>query len=161
MQDLLVPDTALLEKWLSDAGYQSYICDQCSGLHISALQTMDGIVDSRLFVEPWGMLFTTEMEVRNAAVMAVVADLTRLNMSFPTLKLFQDLPDESSPMLIASSSILTTQGLTVPQFQEFFGVAVETKRQLLQECQQLQYLAQDTDPMVMPESSSEEKTLLH
>ena len=49
MHDLLVPDVALLEKWLADTGYESYICDQCSGLHVSALQGLDGILDSRLF----------------------------------------------------------------------------------------------------------------
>ncbi len=161
MHDLLVPDIALLEKWLSEVGYQSYVCDQCSGLHISSLQAQDGVLDSRLFVEPWGILFTTELEVRNAGILPVTADLTRMNMSYPTLKLFLDTPDETVPMLVMTSSILTSQGVTVAQFHEFFGVASETKSQLLHECQQLQYLPVENDPVTMSERASDEKPYLH
>ena len=162
MHDLLVPDIALLEKWLGESGYETYICDQCSGLHISALQAADGVLDSRLFVEPWGILFTTELDIRNSAVLPVSADLSRLSMSYPTLKLFINTPDEASPMLVSSAAILATQGLTVAQFHEFFGVTLETVRQLLQECQQSHYLFQGEDdrPMSM-EAEDGVKPLLH
>ncbi len=148
MHDLLVPDFALIEKWLGESGHESYICDQCSGLHISALQAQDGVLDSRLFVEPWGLLFTTELELRASAVLAVAADLPRLNMNFPTLKLFLSTPDEASPMLVATSTILTGQGLTVAQFYEFFGVAQEVLNQLLQECQQMSFLFTDPESLL-------------
>ncbi|WP_281645596.1 YbjN domain-containing protein [Parendozoicomonas sp. Alg238-R29] len=162
MHDLLIPDVALLETWLTETGYESYICDQCSGLHVSALQSMDGILDSRLFIEPWGIMFTTELDIRNAAVLAVSADLMRLNMSYPALKLFLNTPDDASPMLVASASILTTQGMTVPQFNEYFAVTLETVRQLLQDCQQSQYLFQGEDErMMFPEPEDGVKPSLH
>ena len=163
MHDLLVPDIALLEKWLSDSDYESTICDQCSGLHISALQSLDGILDSRLFVEPWGLLFTTELDIRNSAILTVSADLTRLNMTYPTLKIFINIPDDASPMLVVSSSLLSTQGMTVAQFNEFFGVTQETTQQLLQECQQMQYMfeGEDEEHLVPLESEDGINPSLH
>ncbi|CAM3693431.1 YbjN domain-containing protein [Parendozoicomonas haliclonae] len=161
MHDLLVPDIALVEKWLGEAGYESYICDQCSGLHISALQSSEGVLDSRLFVEPWGLMFTTELDLRTSAVLAVSADMPRLNMSFPTLKLFVNTPDEATPMLMASSSLLTTQGVTVAQFHEYFGVAMETVRQLMQECQQMQFLYLGEEPLLSAEPEEGAKHSYH
>ncbi len=156
MHDLLVPDVALLEKWLGDSGYESYVCDQCHGLHISAIQTLEGVLDSRLFVEPWGVMFSTELDIRTSAVLALSADLPRLNMQFPTLKLFISIPDEATPMLVASSSLLTSQGITTPQLHEYFGVAVESLQQLLQECQQMQFLYLEREESEMMSLEEEE-----
>ena len=151
MHDLLVPDFALIEKWLRESGHEFYVCDQCSGLHISALHTLEGVLDCRVFVEPWGLLFTTELELRSSAILAVSADLPRLNMSFPTLKLFLNTPDEAPAMLVATSTILTGQGLTMAQFYEFFGVAQEVLQKLLQECQQMQFLFTEPDAHLLSE----------
>ena len=161
MHDLLVPDIALLETWLGESGYETYICDQCAGLHISALQSQDSVLDSRLFVEPWGVIFTTELDIRNAAVLPMVADMMRLNMSFPTLKLFISTPDDTTPTLVVSASILSTQGMTVAQFNEFFGVTLETVRQLLDECQQMEYLFLGEDRMMPVETTDGVKPSLH
>ncbi len=161
MHDLLVPDIALLEKWLDKAGYETSICEECNGLHVNAMQAEEGVVDSRLFVEPWGVVFTTELDVRNAAILPLTADLLRLNMSFPTIKLFVNTPDDTGAMLVASSFILTTQGVTIEQFDEFFGVTLETVRQLLQECQQMQYLFQGDERMMPVEAEDGIKPSLH
>ena len=74
------------------------------------------------FVESWGIMFTTELDIRNAAVLPVSADLMRMNISYPTLKLFLNTPDEVGPMLVASSHHSLHAGYDSAQFNEFFAV---------------------------------------
>ena len=72
MSDLTALDQGQLENWLNRAGISHYICDQCHGLHLSGLQELDGVADSRLFVEPWGLLLSTELVIRPVALLPIV-----------------------------------------------------------------------------------------
>ena len=62
-------DRATLESWLAEARVDFYTCGRCEGLHLRALQEMEGVIDSRLFLEPWGLLLTTELEIRPMALL--------------------------------------------------------------------------------------------
>ena len=74
------PTKAVLQGWLDATDIDYHLCGECDGLHISALQSLDGIVDSRLFRERYGLLLTTELEIRPVALLALSADIGRLNM---------------------------------------------------------------------------------
>ncbi|MGY0218633.1 YbjN domain-containing protein [Endozoicomonadaceae bacterium StTr2] len=140
MNELVVPDMASLEAWVKQAGYGSWQCDQCNGLHIDALQELEGVVDSRLFLEPFGIIFSTELDIRNSTVLAVAADLGRLNMTFPTMKLFLDVVDDGTPLFVMSQSLLTAQGVTYSQFANYLESALYAKQQIIAECKELHYL---------------------
>ena len=140
MNELVVPDMASLEAWVKQAGYGSWQCDQCHGLHIDVLQELDGIVDSRLFLEPFGLVFSTELDIRNSTLLAVSADLGRLNMTYPTMKLFLDVVDDGTPLLVISQSLLTAQGITYAQFVSYMESVLYAKQQVVAECGQLHYL---------------------
>jgi hypothetical protein len=136
-------DQGQLEKWLNRAGISHYICDQCNGLHLSALQELEGVADSRLFIEPWGVLLSTELVIRPVALLPIVADLGRLNIDYPTLKLFLDIVDEAMPQLAAGATQLTGAGLDEAQFRLFVNTTMEAVRQLAAECGHLDYLLPD------------------
>ncbi|MBZ2188205.1 YbjN domain-containing protein [Alcanivorax sp. JB21] len=136
MHPLITPDVEQLERWLHQAGIEFYICDQCHGLHLTSLQERDGVVDARLFVEQEGILLSTELEVRPSSLFLVQADLTRLNMSFPVLKLFLDVNDDSLPRLVACDMLLTRNGVSYEQFVYFVQACVDACLQLLDDCQQ-------------------------
>ena len=68
MTSIRVPDKALLQEWLDQAGIEHYLCGQCEGLHIRVLQETRGVIDSRLFLEDYGLLLTTELELRPGAL---------------------------------------------------------------------------------------------
>ncbi len=137
------PDQRQLEQWLNQAGISFYICDQCNGLHVSGLQELEGIADARLFIEPWGILFSSELVIRPVALLPLAADLGRLNIDYPTLKLFLDVVDDAMPQLVAGGLWLTGAGLSETQFQLFMNTTMEAVRQLVAECGHLDYLLPD------------------
>ncbi len=143
---------AVLESWLDEARVEYHTCDQCAGLHLPTLQDIEGVIDSRLFLEPWGLLLTTELEIRPMALLPLAADLGRINMDYPTLKLFQDVVDDATPQLVVAGMQLGGAGLTLEQFANFVGTTVTATRQLAEECLQLNYLFAQADPGLSPGS---------
>jgi hypothetical protein len=147
------PDRALLQRWLDEAHVEHYLCNQCEGLHIRTLQDLDGVVDSRLFLESYGLLLTTELELRPMALLPAVADLGRLNMDYPILKIFTDVVDDATPQLVVAGSFPTSAGLTLKQFAHFVATTVAATRQLAAECLQLDYLFAAPESEAMPSNS--------
>ena len=137
---LRTPDKTLLEDWLGDADMECYLCGQCEGLHIRILQGARGVIDSRLFIEYYGLLLTTELEIRPGALLQVSADLGRLNLDYPTLKVFLDVVDEAVPQLVVAGNFHTGAGLSQEQFGQFMVSSVEGTEHLANNCQQLNYL---------------------
>jgi hypothetical protein len=140
MQKMVVPDLAQIKAWLKRAGHESWSCEYCDGLHVSSLQSLDGVLDSRLFIEPFGILFTTELDLKASEVFSVNADMTRFNLGLPMLKLFLEVLDSGNLLLMASDAMITTKGINYDQFSEFLGMTIEAKSWLYSECQSLQYL---------------------
>lgn len=143
MSDSSAPDQRQLEQWLNRAGISFYLCDQCNGLHVSGVQELEGVADARLFIEPWGILFSTELIIRPVALLPLAADLGRLNIDYPTLKLFLDIVDDAMPQLVAGGMWLTGAGLSEAQFKLFMNSTMEAMRQLAAECGHLDYLLPD------------------
>ena len=54
------PDIPLLKNWLDNTHVGHYLCGQCDGLHLRALQELEAVVDSRLLIQDYGLLLTTE-----------------------------------------------------------------------------------------------------
>lgn len=152
MSSLQEPNKALLQEWLDDAGLEYYQCDQCEGLHLRALQETQAVIDSRLFVEDYGLLLTTELEVRPAALLQVSADVGRLNMDYPTLKIFLDVADDIVPQLVVASHFHAGAGIAPEQFREFVSLYMEAAGHLAGGCLHLDYLYTETEPA---------QTLLH
>ena len=140
MTAIRVPDRDLLQDWLDQAGTEYYLCGQCEGLHIRALQDARGVIDSRLFLEEYGLLLTTELEIRPGALLQVSADLGQLNMDYPTLKIFLDVVDEALPQLVVAGSFHSGAGLTRQQFSLFMETTVEAASRLIAACERLNYL---------------------
>ena len=140
MASIREPDKALLQKWLDEDGTEHYLCGQCEGLHIRALREARGVIDSRLFLENYGLLLTTELEIRPGALLQVSADLGRLNLDYPTLKIFLDVVDEALPQLVVAGHYPSAVGLSQSQFSHFVGITVEATGQLAAGCEQLNYL---------------------
>ena len=135
-----------LKVWLDEGGSEYYLCQQCEGLHLRALEDHEGVIDSRLFLEGYGLLLTTELELRPAALLHVSADLARLNTDYPTLKVFVDVVDDAVPQLVVAANLCMGSDLTRDQFAHFFSVAVEATAHLASACRQLDYLYSEAAP---------------
>lgn len=140
MSELLVPDRAEVARWLERAGIDFYQCEECHGLHLPQLQGLEAAADAGLYVEPYGILLSTELVIRPMAMLPLAADLGRLSMDYPLLKLFQDVVDDGMPQLVMGACLLTGAGLSFEQFQLFLNSAIEASKQLAAECRHLDYL---------------------
>ena len=134
------PDRDLLMQWLQEARVQFSECGECDGLHLAALQSIEGVIDSRLFDERYGLLLTTELEIRPMALLPLAADLGRINMDYPTLKVFVDVVDDATPQLVMAGILHSKAGLTLVQFAQFLSSTMDAMRQLAGECLQRDYL---------------------
>ena len=134
------PSRELLIRWLREARVKFSECGECDGLHLDALQGIEGVIDSRLFDERYGLLLTTELEIRPMALLPLAADLGRINMDYPTLKIFLDVIDDATPQLVMAGVYPARPGLTLAQFAQFVSLTMDATRQLAEECLQLDYL---------------------
>lgn len=140
MLNLTQPDRPLLESWLQESRVDFELCDHCEGLHLSSLRQIEGVIDSRLFIERYGLLLTTELEIRPMAVLPLSADVGRLNMDYPTVKVFMDIADDAVPQLVIAGVLPTAAGVTPEQVAAFVALTLEETRQLAGDCLQLDFL---------------------
>lgn len=138
---MIVPTFEVILRWLSQGQFPHYMCDQCHGIHVVDVQSLEGVLESRLFVEDEGLMFSTELEVRPAALLPLIADLGRLNINYPSLKVFVDVVDDNLPRLMICNSMLISAGLTPEQLQLFMRTSIDGIKQLYAECEQANYLS--------------------
>ena len=148
MTNLQYPDRNLLERWLEDIHVEYYLCGHCDALHISALHAAEGVENSRVYLEQNTLLFSTEFELRPTALLPLAADIGRLNMDYPTLKIFPDVVDDATPQLVATAHMLISSRITPEQFAEFVITALDGTRLLAEECLQLNYLFTKADHLL-------------
>ena len=141
---MLTAETAM--RWLSAGYIEHYVCENCHGIHLSELQELEGVLESRLFVEQEGALLTSEIEIRPTALLVLVADLGRLNMNYPNLKVFVDIVDDNLPRLIVADYMHTQAGIDQAQFTWIVQQTVIATQQLLFEVGELGFLMQDEEP---------------
>jgi hypothetical protein len=154
MTNLQQPDRDLLERWLEELHVENYLCGECEGLHISAVHALEGVANSRIYLEQGMLSFSTALIIRPTALLPLAADLGRLNMDYPTLKIFLDVVDDATPQLIASTHILTDSRISADQFATFVITTLDGARMLAEECLQLNYLFTDIDELDAPSTRS-------
>lgn len=146
-------DADQIMQWLDLTHVPHYVCGECHGIHLNDLQSMDGVLESRLFVEPDCLLFFSELEIRPSMLMPVMADLSRLNLNYTHLKIFVDLLDDSLPRLVVQDTLPHTAGLNYEQFHLFLENCVQATLALIEECQRLSYLTGPVSEPSTPRSS--------
>ncbi len=136
---------SLLKTWLNELGIEHYICDQCHGLHLVQLQSQEGVLESRLFAEEWGLLISTEFNLRPSAILPLVAEMGLLNANFPTLKIFMDAEHDNMPQLIAGATLYSGAGVTEAQFALFVSTSIEMTSQLGDDLREMNCLPEDEE----------------
>lgn len=119
MDSLIVPDLALLRRWLDQSGISFFECDSCQALHLPHMQNFDGVFDAKLDLVGNVILFSALAEVKPTALIPLVADLSQINASSLTIKAFVDIQDDNLPKLIVCQSLSIAVGVTLEQFTHF------------------------------------------
>ncbi len=69
-----------------------------------------------------------------------MAELGRLNMQYPSLKVFLDIIDDNLPRLVVGHTVFTKAGLSVEQFLLFVESTIATTHEVVSECERLGFL---------------------
>src|SRR5476649_1301784 len=145
MDSLIVPDLALLRRWLDQLGISFFECDSCQALHLPHMQNFDGVFDAKLDIVDNVILFSSLAEVKPTALIPIVADLSQINASSLTVKAFVDIQDDNLPKLIVCQALSIAVGVTQSQFRHFIHQAEEQISMLILEARANDLLFMEED----------------
>ncbi len=125
MDSLIVPDLAMLRRWLDQLNILYFECDSCQALHLPHMQNFDGVFDAKVDLVDNVILFSALAEVKPSALIPLVGDLSQINASSLTVKAFIDVQDDNLPKLIVCQSFSVAAGMTLEQFRHFMQQSEE------------------------------------
>ncbi len=135
MDSLIVPNLALLRRWLDQLGISFFECTACEALHLPHMQNFDGVFDAKLDLVDNVILLSALAEVKPTTLIPLVADLSLINASSLTVKAFVDIQDDNLPKLILCQSLSIAIGVTLEQFMHFMQQGEEQISMVILEAQ--------------------------
>lgn len=125
MDSLVVPDFDVLRRWLDQQNIIWFECDACEALHLPHMQNFDGVFDAKIDLVDDVILFSALAEVKPSVLIPLVGDLSQINASSLTAKVFIDIQDDNLPRLIVCQSLSVGAGVTYGQFMHFMKQSEE------------------------------------
>lgn len=119
MDSLVVPDLALLRRWLLELDISFFECDSCQALHLPHMQNFDGVCDAKIDLVDDVILFSALAEIKLTALIPLAAGLSQINANSLTAKAFIDIQDDNLPKLVVCQSVSAAPGVTFEQFSYF------------------------------------------
>ncbi|MEQ4639762.1 MULTISPECIES: YbjN domain-containing protein [Providencia] len=125
MDSICYPDITKLREWLDQLKTSYFECDSCSALHLPHMQNIDGIFDAKLDILNNVLVLSALAELKPTAIVTLVANISQINASSLTAKVFLEINNENLPKLIVSQSFSLAAGMTYRQFGHFLQQAEE------------------------------------
>ncbi|KLN96117.1 YbjN domain-containing protein [Moellerella wisconsensis] len=119
MESICYPDIPKLREWLDQLKTSYFECDACSALHLPHMQNIDGIFDAKLDILNNVLVLSALAEVKPTAIITLLANISQINASSLTAKVFLEINDENLPKLVVSQSFSLDAGMTYNQFNHF------------------------------------------
>jgi len=142
---LVMPDLAVLREWLERLQITCFECDACQALHLPHMQSIGAIFDAKVDMTDDIILFSALAEIKPSSLMALVGQISQLNASSLTMKIFIDLQDDNIPKLVLCHAFVATAGITIDQFNCFLIEAEEQAAQIILDVQSHGWLCYDDD----------------
>lgn len=135
MSMLVMPDLAVLREWLDRLQITCFECDACQALHLPHMQSVSGVFDAKVDMTDDLIIFSALAELKPSMIMTVAGQLSQLNASSLTMKIFIDLQDDNMPKLVLCHTFIATAGITIDQFNRFLVEAEEQTAQIMLDVQ--------------------------
>lgn len=119
MDSICYPDIAQLREWLDQLKTSYFECDSCAALHLPHMQNIEGIFDAKLDILNNVLVLSALAELKPTAIITLVANISQINASSLTAKVFLEINDENLPKLVVSQSFSLEAGMTYRQFCHF------------------------------------------
>ncbi|EFB74056.1 Putative bacterial sensory transduction regulator [Providencia rustigianii] len=114
-----------LREWLDQLKTSYFECDSCSALHLPHLQNIEGIFDAKLDIVNDVLVLSALAELKPTAIITLVANISQINASSLTAKVFLEINNENLPKLVVSQSFPAKAGMSYEQFKLFMEQADE------------------------------------
>ncbi|HHR5804617.1 TPA: YbjN domain-containing protein [Providencia alcalifaciens] len=125
MDSICYPDISQLREWLDQLKTSYFECDSCAALHLPHMQNIDGIFDAKLDIINNVLVLSALAELKPTAIITLVANISQINASSLTTKVFLEINNENLPKLVVSQSFSFGAGMTYRQFSHFIQEAEE------------------------------------
>lgn len=125
MDSICYPDITKLREWLDQLKTSYFECDSCAALHLPHMQNIDGIFDAKLDIINNVLVLSALAELKPTAIITLVANISQINASSLTAKVFLEINNENLPKLVVSQSFSLGAGMTYRQFSHFIQEAEE------------------------------------
>ncbi|MBP6120944.1 MULTISPECIES: YbjN domain-containing protein [Providencia] len=123
MDSICYPDISQLRAWLDQLKTSYFECDSCSALHLPHMQNIEGIFDAKLDILNNVLVLSALAELKPTAIVTLVANISQINASSLTAKVFLEINNENLPKLVVSQSFSLEAGMTYRQFCHFLQQA--------------------------------------
>lgn len=123
MDSICYPDISQLRAWLDELKTSYFECDSCSALHLPHMQNIEGIFDAKLDILNNVLILSALAELKPTAIITLVANISQINASSLTAKVFLEINNENLPKLVVSQSFSLEPGMTYRQFCHFLQQA--------------------------------------
>lgn len=165
MDTISYPDISQLREWLDQLKTSYFECDSCAALHLPHMQNIDGIFDAKLDIINNVLVLSALAELKPTAIITLVANISQINASSLTAKVFLEINNENLPKLIVSQSFSLEAGMTYRQFCHFLQQAEDQISSIVFEIysNNLLYSSQDEfeEEMTDPEIDDNPSIILH
>lgn len=145
MDTLVNPTLDILRRWLDRIGVTFFECGSCQALHLPHMQNFEGISDAQIDLSDNVILFSAQAEVKPSALLALAADISTINASSLTVKVFLDIQDDNLPKLVVCQAFPGHAGMSFEQFSSFFRHSEEQISMVILEIQSHQLLYSDEE----------------
>ena len=123
MDSICYPDISQLRTWLDQLKTSYFECDTCAALHLPHMQNIEGIFDAKLDIVNNVLILSALAELKPTAIVTLVANISQINASSLTAKVFLEINNENLPKLVVSQSFSLEPGMTYRQFCHFLQQA--------------------------------------
>ncbi|MEY0231848.1 YbjN domain-containing protein [Providencia manganoxydans] len=165
MDTICYPDISQLREWLDQLKTSYFECDSCAALHLPHMQNIDGIFDAKLDIINNVLVLSALAELKPTAIITLVANISQINASSLTAKVFLEINNENLPKLIVSQSFSLEAGMTYRQLSHFLQQAEEQISSIVFEIysNNLLYSNQDEfeEEMTDPEVDDNPSIIIH
>ncbi|EKT61862.1 YbjN domain-containing protein [Providencia burhodogranariea] len=119
MDSICYPDISQFREWLDQLKTSYFECDSCAAIHLPHMQNIEGIFDAKLDIINNVLVLSALAELKPTAIVTLVANISQINASSLTAKIFLEINNENLPKLIVSQSFSLEAGMTYRQFCHF------------------------------------------
>lgn len=103
-------------KWLDRMNVEFYQCDQCSALHLSYLQKIEGVNEAKIELIDDILVISITAVIKQSAITALHSELSQINQSLFFPKVYLDINDTSDPTILFCYSMHLVDR---PSFNQF------------------------------------------